>query len=237
MTSVPATSTVSVQPRPARRFSVSESAANSLTHGLGLVLALVAAPLLVALTMRVGEPLQVGACAVYGATLILLYAASTHYHVREGAPGDMRRLLMDHICIYLLIAGTYTPFCLILLRGAWGWALFATIWALAALGIAFKVAKGLRYRRLSLAFYLLMGWLSVISITAVVQRASVATMVLILCGGIAYTVGTIFYARVWIGKIRYSHAVWHIAVVAGSALHYFAVRDCLLRLPHTPGVN
>jgi hemolysin III len=201
------------------------------------VLALVAAPLLVALALRVGDPSQVAACAVYGATLILLYAASTHYHVRQFKPGELRRLLTDHICIYLLIAGTYTPLCLTMLRGPWGWGLFAAIWSLAAAGIVLKLAWGLRFPRFSLALYIVMGWLAVISLSVIVERASAATMLLLLGGGLLYTAGTIFYARVWIGKIRYSHAVWHSAVVAGSALHYFAVRDCLLCLGQATGAH
>jgi hemolysin III len=196
------------------------------------VLALVAAPLLVALALRVGQPSHVAACAVYGATLILLYASSTNYHVRQCKPGDLRRLLMDHICIYLLIAGTYTPLCLTVLRGPWGWGLFALIWSLAAVGIVLKLAWGLRFPRLSLGLYIAMGWLAVTSFSAIVEKASSGTLALLLGGSLVYTAGTIFYAKVWIGKIRYSHAVWHSAVVAGSALHYFAVRGCLLSLAH-----
>jgi hemolysin III len=237
MTSAPATAPASVESRLVRRFAISESAANCLTHGLGLVMALVGAPLLVALALRVGEPSQVAACAVYGATLILLYAASTHYHVRQYKPGELRRLLTDHICIYLLIAGTYTPLCLTMLRGPWGWGLFATIWSLAAVGIVLKLAWGLRFPRFSLGLYIAMGWLAVASLSVIVERANGSTLALLLGGGLFYTAGTIFYARVWIGKIRYSHAVWHTAVVAGSTLHYFAVRDCLLALAHTAGAH
>jgi hemolysin III len=209
-------------------FSISEASANSLTHVLGLVAALVGAPVLVVLALRVGTPEQAGACAVYGLTLILLFAASTHYHVRQDKPGDYRRLITDHICIYLLIAGTYTPICFTTLRGPWGWALFAAIWTLATLGIAFKCAYGLRFERLSLALYLVMGWLSVFALSSLVRNAGAGALALILGGGVVYTVGTLFYTRVWIGKIRYSHAVWHLAVVAGSTLHYFAVRECVL---------
>jgi hemolysin III len=201
-----------------------------LTHGFGLVLALVGAPLLVVLALRVGGIEHVAACAVYGLSLILLYAASTHYHVRQDRPGEERRLLADHICIYLLIAGTYTPLCFTMLRGAWGWSMFGAIWALAAVGIAFKLAYGMRFPRVSLGLYIAMGWLAAISATVIMERASSATLAFLLGGGAAYTLGTLFYTRVWIGKIRYSHAVWHMAVVAGSVLHYFAVRDCLLGL-------
>jgi hemolysin III len=214
------------------RYAISESAANSLTHALGLVLALIGAPILVTLSLRVGQPEHVTACVVYGLSLIMLYAASTHYHVRQDQPGDASRLIMDYICIYLLIAGTYTPICLTVLHGPTGWWLFGAIWALAAIGIAFKCRCGLGYGRLSLALYLVMGWLAVFSMLPLVQRATPAALALILAGGVAYTAGTIFYARVWIGKIRYSHAVWHLAVVAGSTLHYFAVRECLLSVVH-----
>jgi hemolysin III len=211
-----------------RKAWISEGAANSLTHALGLVLSLIGAPLLVLLALRVGTSSHVAACAVYGLTLILLYAASTHYHVNESRPGEYRRLIIDHICIYLLIAGTYTPICLTALRGPWGWGLFIAIWSLAGIGVASKLIWGLRYQRLSLALYICMGWLAAIAFSALVQHASSAALTLIIAGGVVYTVGTLFYTRVWVGKIRYSHAVWHLAVVAGSTLHYFAVRDCLL---------
>jgi hemolysin III len=216
--------------RPRLRLAISEPAANWLTHGLGLVLALIGAPLLVALALRVAGGAQVAACTVYGATLILLYASSTHYHVRQYRPGDDWRLMADHICIYLLIAGTYTPFCLTTLRGTWGWGLFTAIWALAATGIAFKLVWGMRFPRVSLALYLVMGWLAAISIAPLIRHASTAMLLLLLAGGLAYTAGTLFYARVWIGRVPYAHAVWHLAVVAGSALHYFAVRESLLSL-------
>ncbi len=203
-----------------------------MTHGLGLVLALVGAPLLVVLAVRVGTPAHVAACVVYGLTLILLYASSTNYHVRQDKPGDFRRLITDYICIYLLIAGTYTPICLTAVRGALGWSLFGAIWTLAAMGIAFKIFCGMRFERLSLALYIIMGWLAVFSLSSLVEHAGTLALGLILAGGVFYTGGTLFYTRVWIGKVKYSHAVWHMSVVVGSAFHYFAIRSCLLNAAH-----
>jgi hemolysin III len=215
-----------------RRARISEFHANWLTHGLGLALAAVGAPLLVMLAIRVGHEVQIAACAVYGLTLILLFASSTHYHIRQDKPGDYWRLVADHICIYLLIAGTYTPFCLVTLAGPWRWVLLGAIWTLAAVGIAFTLAFGMRFPRMALCVYLAMGWIAVLSLSVLASRAGEDTWALLLAGGLFYTVGTVFYARVWIGKIRYAHAVWHLAVLAGSTLHYFAVRECLLNLAH-----
>ena len=209
---------------------VSEGAANTLTHGLGLLLALIGAPLLVWLAHRVGHSGHVVACAVYGLTLIMLYGASTRYHLYQDKPGEFRRLLTDHICIYYLIAGTYTAICMTVLReqGSWGWGMLAAVWMLAALGTAFKLRFGLRYERVSLAMYVAMGWLALISLAPLLESTPARALALLVAGGFFYTFGTVFYARVWIGRVRYSHAVWHLAVLAGSTLHYFAIRECLL---------
>lgn len=209
---------------------ISEAAANTLSHGVGLVLALIGAPLLVWLAHRIGNAAHVAACAVYGATLIMQFAASTRYHHLQFKPGEERRLLADHICIYYLIAGSYTAICMTVLRGqgAWGWAMLGAIWALALLGTIFKLAFRMRYERVSLGLYVGMGWLALISLGPLLQSAPALALWLLVAGGFVYTLGTIFYARVWIGRIPYSHAVWHLAVVAGSVLHYFAIRECLL---------
>ncbi len=209
---------------------LSEAAANWVTHGLGLLLALVGAPVLVVLAHRVGSPSHVVAVGVYGLSVILLYTASTRYHLLQDKPGEYARLMTDHICIYFLIAGTYTAICMTVLReqGPWGWAMLAAIWVLAIGGTVFKVIAGLRYARVSLALYIIMGWLAVASLWPLIRSTPVSALVLLLVGGVFYTGGTIFYARVWIGKMRYAHAVWHLAVVAGSVFHYFAIRECLL---------
>lgn len=218
---------------PRALFGVSESAANSLTHALGLVLSLIGAPLLVALAQRVGNDGHVVACTVYGLSLIALYAASTRYHMLEDRPGEYRRLIIDHICIYYLIAGTYTAICLTTLHGPWGWTLLAVIWTLAVIGTIFKLVFGLKYERVSIALYVAMGWLAVISAWPLLQKTPPEAIVLILVGGFFYTFGVFFYARKWVGNVRYSHAIWHLSVVAGSAMHYFAVRDCLLSVAGT----
>mgnify|MGYP002400479632 CR=1 FL=1 len=207
---------------------ISEGAANTLSHAVGLVLALIGAPLLVWLAHRIGDAGHVAACAVYGATLIMQYAASTRYHYHQFKPGEERRLLADHICIYFLIAGTYTAICMTVLRGQGAWGMLAAVWALALLGSAFKIRYGLRYERFSLALYVGMGWMALFSLGPLLKSAPAQALWLLVAGGFVYTLGTVFYARVWIGRIPYSHAVWHTAVVAGSVLHYFAIRECLL---------
>jgi len=207
---------------------VTESAANCITHALGLILSLIGAPILVVLASRIGDAGHIAGCSVYSASLILLFTASTYYHLHEGKPGENRRLILDHICIYLLIAGTYSAFCLTSLRGTWGWVLVTAIWALAMGGVAFKLRFGIRYERFSTALYIIMGWLAFFSLFPVVERTPDTALALLGGGGAVYTGGVCFYARRWYGRVRYSHALWHLSVVAGSALHFFAVRECLL---------
>jgi hemolysin III len=212
-------------------FRCSEHHAEWLTHALGLVLALAGAPVLIILAARSRAPAQIAACAIYSLSLILLFAASTCYHAFKGRRGEHHRLIADHIAIYLLIAGTYTALCFTVLRGPWGWSLAVIIWALAAVGTTLKLTTGVRHERLSLALYLLMGWLALVAIRPLLARTPTLALVLIGAGGLCYTLGVLFYARVGWCRIRYSHAIWHLAVIAGSASHYFAVRVCLLGAP------
>jgi hemolysin III len=199
---------------------VREEVANSVTHGLGLLASIVGVVVLISLAAERGEGWHVVSAAVYGTTLVALYAASTLYHSLKGTKArDVLRLL-DHCAIYLLIAGTYTPITLVSLRGGWGWALFGAVWALAAAGIFFKVFATGRFGYLSTVAYVLMGWICVFALKPMLLLLSPGALALLFAGGVAYTAGTMFYA--W-ERVPYSHAVWHLFVIAGSVCHYLAI--------------
>jgi hemolysin III len=197
-----------------------EEIANSVTHGLGLLASLVGLPVLVLAAAGRGDALQVVGASVFGASLVALYAASTTYHAWP--PSRTRRILrlVDHAAIHLLIAGTYTPFTLGVLRGAWGWTLFGLVWSLAALGIVAKALLGIRHPRLSTSLYVAMGWLGIVAIEPMMERLPAAGLAWILAGGLFYTAGVAFYAA---ERLRYGHAVWHLFVLGGSACHFVAV--------------
>jgi hemolysin III len=202
-----------------RRLSA-EELANSLTHGFGLALSVAGFIVLVVLAAMRGSAWRIVSCAVYGSTLVCLYTASTLYHsVRSGR---LKRVLKicDHSAIYLLIAGTYTPFLLVNLRGSWGWSLFAVIWGLAMAGILFKVWFVEHFSTLSTAVYVVMGWLALVAVKPMLLRIPPSGLLWLLAGGVLYTVGVVFYA--W-KKVPYNHAIWHGFVLAGSTCHYLAV--------------
>ena len=201
-------------------YSVKEEIAHSAIHGLGILLSIVGLAALVLVARRTGDPSHVLACSVYGATLILLYLASTLYHGLTFPRAKRMLRVLDHSAIYLLIAGTYTPFTLISLRGRWGWTLFGLVWGMAVLGIALKVAAIERFRWLSIVLYLVMGWLVLIAIEPLMLAVAPGGVRLLLLGGVAYTLGIIFY--LW-RRLPYHHAVWHVLVLAGSVFHFFAV--------------
>ena len=200
--------------------SVREEMANSISHGLGLVLALIALPILVLSAIRIGSTHYIVGAIVFGATMVLLYLASTLYHsiTHEAAKRVCR--LFDHSAIFLLIAGTYTPFTLGVLRGAWGWTLLAIIWSLAIVGIVIKALPHTRHSWISMVLYLVMGWLAIVAIKPILHLVPVAGIVLILAGGVAYTGGLVFFAA---PRLRYSHFIWHLFVIAGTTCHFFAV--------------
>ena len=205
---------------PAHSLSLREEIANSVSHGLGLVLALIALPVLVVSAIRIGSTHFIVGVGVFGATMVLLYLASTLYHsiTHESAKRFFR--LFDHTAIFLLIAGTYTPFTLGVLRGAWGWTMLAIIWALAITGIVIKAIHGTRHSWISIVLYVVMGWLAIVAIKPILQLVPVPGILLILAGGIAYTGGLAFFAA---RSLRYSHFIWHLFVIAGTTCHFFAV--------------
>jgi hemolysin III len=203
-----------------RALSLAEEIANSVTHGIGLVASLVGLPVLVVAAAGRADAMHVVGCSVFAACLVALYAASTVYHALPPSRAKQVFRVLDHAAVYLLIAGTYTPFTLGVLRGAWGWTLFGIVWGLAALGILFKTLLGMRYPRVSTLFYLLMGWLAVIAIRPLTMRMPAAGLGWLIAGGLLYTGGVAFFA--W-ERQRHSHTVWHLAVLGGSICHFFAV--------------
>ncbi len=193
---------------------------NGVTALLGTALAAAGAAVLVVLAARQGDPWKIVSFSIYGAMLFLLYIVSTLYHSTRGKVKNVFRKL-DHCSIYLLIAGTYTPFTLVTLRGAWGWSLFGVIWGLAALGIAQEAWLGKGARIFSLVIYILMGWLAVIAVKPLIAALTPAGFAWLAAGGLFYTGGIIFYALDH--KLRHGHGVWHMFVLAGSASHYLAI--------------
>ena len=200
-------------------LSAGEEIANAVTHGVGLLASLVAFPLLILAAVARGDSWYVVGCSVFGATLVALYAASTLYHAVPHGRAKRTLRVVDHAAIYLLIAGTYTPFTLGVLRGAWGWTLFGIVWTLAGLGILFKVTLGLRFPKASTLVYVLMGWMAILAIRPLTAAVPVAGLGWLVAGGLLYTGGVAFYA--W--RARYSHTVWHLFVLGGSACHFVAV--------------
>jgi len=205
---------------PDESFSVAEELANSLTHGAGLLLGIAALVLMVVFAAQGGSAIRVVACTVYGTTLVLLYSASTLYHALPRGPGKVIFGIIDHAAIFLLIAGTYTPFTLVTLRGRWGWSVFGVIWGLAIAGVVLEaVARG-RTRRLQLPLYLAMGWMIVLVARPLMRELAPGGLFLLLAGGVAYTFGVLFF--VW-QRLPFHHAVWHVFVLGGSICHFFAV--------------
>ena len=205
---------------PEAQESRREEVANSVSHGLGFVLAVAGAPLLIATAIRRGTLADVVAVSVFAASMALLYLSSTIYHALP--PGRTKNAfhVLDHAAIYLLIAGTYTPFTLGVLKGGWGWTLFGLVWGLAALGVLLKVFAGIRWHGISTAVYVGMGWLIIIAAKPLWDSLPLAGLVWLFAGGIAYTGGVYFYLK---KNMRYGHLVWHLFVVAGTGCHFVAI--------------
>ena len=197
-----------------------EEIANSVSHGLGVLLAIAAVPVLVVGAVRRGTAADIVGASVFGAAMVLMYLASTLYHALP--PGRAKRIfrVLDHSAIFLMIAGTYTPFTLGVLFGGWGWTLFGLVWGVAAAGIVLKAVAGIRFKVFSTLLYIAMGWLMVIAIKPLLSGMEPAGLLWLLAGGLAYTLGTAVYA---IKGVRYSHFVWHLFVQTGSACHFVAV--------------
>jgi len=205
------------QARPQTR---AEEIANSITHGLALLASVCAVPFLIMADARRHDPWQLVGGAVFGVSLVLLYGASTVYHALPQSRAKEIWRLLDHSAIYLVIAGTYTPFTLGALRGPWGWSLLAVAWTLAAAGIVFKSTIGFRFPHLSTGIYLLMGWMSVLAAGPMLAHVDTSGIAWLVAGGLSYTLGVVFFA--WEG-LFFGHTVWHLFVAAGSTCHFVAV--------------
>jgi hemolysin III len=200
---------------------VTEALANSVTHGLGLAASLVALPFLIVTAAARNDPLQVTGAAIYGASLVILYAASTLYHSFATSPARKTLRLIDHSAIYILIAGSYTPFALGPLRGPFGYSLLVAVWSMAFAGIALKSLQGFGRPWLTVAPYIVMGWIAVLGIRPLWIHVGPAGLAWLLAGGLFYTCGVVFYAND--KRMRYGHAMWHLCVLSGSACHFLAV--------------
>lgn len=205
-------------------YSRGEELFNSISHGIGAGLALIGLVTLVVWSASHGDTVDVFSFGVYGLSLVLLYLASTLYHSMRSPRWRLLFRKFDHAAIYVLIAGTYTPFLLVSLRGAWAWSLLGLIWGLALLGVAFKTLFIQRFERLATLGYVLMGWLGVLFARQVLAGLSPAGTIWLAAGGVIYTVGVIFYA---IRRIPYNHAIWHLFVLGGSLCHFVAVCSLL----------
>lgn len=197
-----------------------EEAANSLTHGVGLILSLIGFFVLVALAAFNGGRWHIASSVVYGSSLVILYGASTFYHSAVTPRSKSILQLVDHCCIYLLIAGSYTPFALIVLRDGIGFGLLAFAWIFAAIGIVTKVVFEIRSGVISAIIYLVMGWVGVVAVEPLYAAVGIVPMILAVAGGLSYSVGIIFFG--W-KSIKHHHAIWHIFVLMGSVLHFIAI--------------
>lgn len=202
------------------RYSKSEELLNVLTHGLGLLLSIAALPLLIVRAVQIDPPFALFSFLVFGTSMIVLYAASTFYHAAKKASLRRRLNIFDHAAIYVLIAGTYTPFTLVTLEGTLGWVIFGLTWGFALIGIVLKLFYTGKYDKLSTIMYVLMGWQIVFAIKPLLRNLASDGVNLLMAGGIFYTVGAVLYS---IKKIPFNHAIFHVFVVLGTLSHFFAV--------------
>jgi hemolysin III len=204
--------------------SAGEELANSISHGIGFVAGLICTPILLLAALNHGSSSFFIGTIVFTVTMLLLYFGSTLYHAWPQTRGKSLLQILDHSAIFWLIAGTYTPFTLGPLRGAWGWTILVLIWALAVFGMIVKVTRGtLRHRKLAMSLYLGMGWLALIAIHPLALAIPVSALLCLLAGGIAYTVGVLFFVN---ERLRYGHFIWHLFVLAGTGCHFTAVLIC-----------
>lgn len=206
--------------KPHKFYSLGEEIAHSVTHGIGAGLSVAGMTVLLVLSVLFGSVAHIVSFSIYGASLVVMYLASTLYHSFQHPRVKRVFKIIDHAAIFLLIAGTYTPFLLVGIPGVWGWTLLGVVWTIALLGVTFKTLFIGRFEVLSVTTYLLMGWLVVIAGQELIAHIPVGGLIWLAVGGVLYTLGIIFYA-LW--KIPYTHAIWHLFVLAGSACHYFAV--------------
>ena len=197
-----------------------EEIANSVSHGVGFLAAVAASPVLIFSAVQHGSSARIVGASVFAFTMLLLYITSTLYHTLASNKAKRVFQVLDHGAIFLLIAGTYTPFTLGVLRGAWGWTLFGIVWGIAVVGVVLKSIGGVRYQKLSTILYLAMGWIIIIAVKPLYLNMPSWGLFWLLAGGAAYTAGVGFYAA---NRIRYAHFIWHLFVIAGTACHFIAV--------------
>ncbi len=207
--------------RPKREQSQAEEIANSISHGIGLAAALGGTPFLIVDAAKRGSPAFIVGTSIFSATMILLYLGSTLYHALPRGKAKRVFRIIEHSAIYLLIAGTYTPLTLGVLRGAWGWTLFGIVWGLAIAGVALKAFNKASHPILSTGLYLLLGWVAVIAIDPLFSRMSFEGLAWLIAGGLSYTAGVAFFATD--ARLKYGHLIWHLFVILGTTCHYFAV--------------
>ncbi len=203
-----------------RNQTLGEEISNAVSHGVGLLGAFAAVPVLVVTAVLNKETPAVVSSSIFGASLVLMYLASTMYHSLPAGKAKRVFQILDHATIYILIAGTYTPFTLVVLQGAWGWTLFGIVWSLAIMGVVFKTTGYLKQGHWSTVLYVLMGWVVVIAIKPLVSQLSFWGIVLLALGGLCYSLGVYFFVK---DNKRYYHFIWHLFVLAGSVCHFFAV--------------
>ncbi|MAF83276.1 MAG: hemolysin III family protein [Gammaproteobacteria bacterium] len=201
-------------------YSIGEEIAHTVSHAAGLLLSIGGLMVLVVFSSLYGDAGHIVSTSIYGATLILLYTASTLYHGIPHAKAKLVLQRLDHAAIYLLIAGTYTPFTLVNLRGAWGWTLIGLVWSIASIGIVMELVSRKRYKRVSIGLCLGLGWMVLLVIKPMLRSVETGGLILLLAGGLCYSFGVIFY--VW-KTLPYHHAIWHLFVFAGSVLHFFSI--------------
>jgi hemolysin III len=206
---------------PLREQSRGEEIANSISHGIGLIAALVATPFLVVDAIRRGDAAYIVGVSIFATTMLLLYLASTLYHALPASKAKRVFRIIEHSAIFLLIAGTYTPFTLGVLRGAWGWTLLGLVWGLALTGVALKAFERMSHPVISTGLYLFMGWLIVIAADPMYERVPLSGLLWLVAGGVAYSAGVAFFVAD--SRLRYGHFIWHLFVMTGTTCHYFAV--------------
>jgi hemolysin III len=203
-----------------KRYTLGEEIFNSISHGVGALLAVAALVLLIVRAALYSDGYGMASALVYGISLIVLYSMSMVYHIVQNDKGKRILRKFDHCSIYLLIAGTYTPYLLMSLRGTKGWIMFGLIWGAAILGIILNSISVEKFRKISMVFYICMGWAIVFSIKDIAENLALPGVVFLMVGGVVYTVGIVFYA---LKKYRYTHSVWHLFVLGGSVFHYFSI--------------
>jgi hemolysin III len=217
-----------------RKQTSGEEIANSISHGLGFLMAVAITPVLIVYSVSGGAAGITGVC-IFGATMIILYLASTLYHALPDGKSKRVFQILDHSAIFLLIAGTYTPFTLIVLPGAWGWSLFGMIWFLACVGVVIKTINSGGTSKLSIWLYLAMGWLAIVAAQPLYKNMSDSGLIWLLGGGLMYTAGVVFFATDH--RVRYNHFIWHLFVIAGTVCHVVAVWTIIGTTPSTSPVS